>query len=386
MMLRHSQEHGSRRTSGPIGESDVSDLQTETTPDFQPISSRFAEAAPRIEGFLKELLSKLEAAKEEARQNAEAERLRHESMSSGSVQNGLNGQPLSPPGSRVMFEHARTLGRGRHAIVYAMKMQGSSQGSPELFAQKVIHCDSPARFKQMEEAVGKEVQAMTTLRHHHITSILFWSPIPEQSAFSIYMNPIGDYDLNAFLPSFSNQHDAWFGCLVAALTYAHECGIIHQDIKPSNIIIKANKPYLADFGSARDFSDSSISNDDIIRGTPNYLAPEDQSGEPRGRRTDIFSLGCVFAEMLTVRQGKKREDFDAQRRNSQVSDAPHAFRHNLKAVKDWLYNLEYSDENDKGICDTLVTMLRLNANRRPWPKTLLRDFQQMNMVCKDCQA
>lgn len=215
---------------------------------------------------------------------------------------------------------------------------------------------------------------MTNLRHHHIPSTLFWSSIPEQSASSIYMKPIGDYNHNAFPPSFSSQH------------YAHECSIIRQDVEPSNIIIIASKPYLVDLGSATDFSDSSVCSNDIIRGTPNYLASQDRSGVPRGRKAGIFALGCVFAATLTASQGQKGGDYDAQRQNSQISDSPHAFRYNLETVKEWLYSFECPDENDIRVRDTLVTMPRLDANRRPWPKTLLRDFQQVNMVCKDCQT
>ncbi len=85
----------------------------------------------------------------------------------------------------------------------------------------------------------------------------------------------------------------------------------HRDIKPSNILIKDRQPYLADFGLAKDFSgqDSSISQSTFVEGTPVYFAPENQPRERHGRPADIFALGCVFSEMLTIGNYKSLEDY-----------------------------------------------------------------------------
>ena len=82
-----------------------------------------------------------------------------------------------------------------------------------------------------------------------------------------------------------------------AIDYAHQQGIIHRDIKPSNIMLdKKGIPKVADFGIAQMTEQTSEMG---VWGTPSYMAPEQLQDEPIGSYSDIFSLGCVFYELLT---------------------------------------------------------------------------------------
>jgi serine/threonine protein kinase len=97
-----------------------------------------------------------------------------------------------------------------------------------------------------------------------------------------------------------------------ALAYAHEEGVIHQDIKPGNILIeeRSKRPYLADFGIAR----SAMNTEDestMIMGTPLYIAPEQISEETPDPRADIYSAGTVLYEAIAGKLPFKKTTVEA---------------------------------------------------------------------------
>ncbi len=83
-----------------------------------------------------------------------------------------------------------------------------------------------------------------------------------------------------------------------ALDYAHQRDVVHRDIKPANIMLIENEVRVTDFGIARVISSSSTRTGDVF-GTPNYMSPEQVAGKKVDGRSDLFSLGTVFYEMLT---------------------------------------------------------------------------------------
>jgi serine/threonine protein kinase len=89
-----------------------------------------------------------------------------------------------------------------------------------------------------------------------------------------------------------------------ALGHAHERGVIHRDIKPENILLDRNgHVYLIDFGLARFFEDVTVTNTGALLGTPAYMSPEQVTGRIQvDSRTDIYSLGLVLYELLSLRR------------------------------------------------------------------------------------
>lgn len=170
-------------------------------------------------------------------------------------------------------------------------------------------------------------------------------------------------DLQSMRATMSQRLKQSICCTSSAVAYLHTNSIRHKDLKPSNILLYAEGLRVTDFGTSTDFSyftESVTQNGE--RGTPKYFAPEVAAFEPSGRSADIFSLGCVFFEMVGLCNGHSLEDMKVLR-----PKRDHSFHANLESILDW-FNFSGTGLNslaDQQLMTIVRQMLSGDADERP---------------------
>ena len=166
--------------------------------------------------------------------------------------------------------------------------------------------EDDSETREFTERFLREAQAAGTLSHPNIVTIHDVGEEVETGTSFIAMEYVEGKNLKQLLKdkvSFSYDRIAEIVISVGdALDYAHRRGIVHRDVKPANIILTTDGTVkIMDFGIAK-MESSSLTATGQFLGTPNYMSPEQVTGEIVDGRSDLFSLGVVLYELLTKKK------------------------------------------------------------------------------------
>lgn len=153
----------------------------------------------------------------------------------------------------------------------------------------------------MEDRFLREGQNLARLNHHNIAAIYNIARSDDYFYFAMELlegGTLSDHLKQGVSITFAINVILQIG---SALEAAHRLGIVHRDLKPSNIIFRDSvTPVLTDFGIAKDTtSDTRLTGTGMMVGTPHYMSPEQIMGRNLDGRSDVYSLGVVFYELLT---------------------------------------------------------------------------------------
>ncbi|XQY93464.1 Stk1 family PASTA domain-containing Ser/Thr kinase [Metabacillus sp. HB246100] len=170
-------------------------------------------------------------------------------------------------------------------------------------AMKVLRFD----FSNDDEFIKRfrrEAQSATSLAHPNIVSI--YDVGEEDGIYYIVMEYVDGQTLKQYIQQFAPIHPRKavniMVQIVSAIQHAHDNQIIHRDIKPHNILIDHHgNVKVTDFGIAMAMSSTTITQTNSVLGSVHYLSPEQARGGLANKKSDIYSLGIVFFELLTGR-------------------------------------------------------------------------------------
>jgi DNA-binding NarL/FixJ family response regulator len=248
-----------------------------------------------------------------------------------------NNPPLLPaaraPGGEFMAAnfipgytiHA-TIGESEKAAVYVATSAARNE-NVALKVSKTLRDQAAGR-----QFLEREYTAIVAIRDPSVVQIHDYGVHAGYEYLVMEYLPRGDLKARMQQPLTEHETLRYVAQIAAALQVVHHAGLLHRDLKPPNVMLRENGDVaLIDFGLARALDGSTPSTrTGVLRGSPYYMSPEQAMGELLDARSDFYSLGIMYYEMLTGKKpytGGSAMDVLQQHVNAPLPMLPKALAH-----------------------------------------------------------
>ncbi|CAI6335404.1 unnamed protein product [Periconia digitata] len=293
--------------------------------------------------------------------------------------------------THLPFHRIGRLGMGASAQVEVVEEPTTRRR----YAHKIFTPYYGHTLERFKKEVQNEIAIIKRLRGHpHIVNVewsyacgrelgILLTPVASDGDLSAYLYEIrvpqdGGSNGNGGVSSATREQRAVlvkaFGCLASGLAFMHGLKIRHKDIKPSNILVHNGHMVYTDFGIAKDLVGMNTMTSGKPGGfTDRYCPPEVAEWDPRNRKSDVFSLGCVFIEIMAVLFSDARE----------LAEDRTPYRKRLQDVQGTLIQCSVADFDLRQLFVVILGMVEEMSEDRVGATDLVDCLMDLKMPCAE---